>query len=143
MLLSITPEQFDDLWGPLIKQERNSETIAFQTEGGLLYRPTESRELSSYTLRTDETPMHWIPAQPGSTGFLIEESACPAGFLPLSFDPQTTMLVGSDEREQDDGKTPWRDLPCFEANLHCKVEATEYLRTSKASNVVYHGTAET
>jgi len=86
--------------------------------------------------------MHWISAGLGSTGFLVDKSECPAGFRPLPFDVNTTMLIGCDEGEQVIGKKPWQTLPCFEANRHCQLSPREYRHVSKASQLVYLGISE-
>jgi hypothetical protein len=122
--------------------EKDSETIAIQTEGGLLYRTTTNGHIHGRHTQGHETAMHWVPAGLGSTGFLVDKSEHFAGFLPLPFDTNTTMLIGCDEGEQVIGKKPWQTLPCFEANRHCQLSPSEYRHVSKASQLVYLGTSE-
>lgn len=144
MSLSITPEHFDDLWGPLIKHESNSETIALQTEGGLLCKVSEAQQYWGQYVREDETLMHWVPAQPGSNGFLVDQSECPTGFFPLPFDTNTTMLIGYDEQEPTSSSynDPWRVASCFKPNLSCGLDVQGYQRTLKGSQLVYIGTSK-
>jgi hypothetical protein len=139
MLLSITPEHFDDLWGPLIVHEQDSGVIAIQTEGGLLYKVMGGRQFQNHHVRQNETPMHWTPAQAGSTGFLMDKSECPAGSLPLPFDAKTTMLIGHNEQERDVSSSivSRRALRSFTINESCPLGVHEYQASLKASQLVY------
>ncbi|KAM0714385.1 hypothetical protein Q7P37_010172 [Cladosporium fusiforme] len=147
MLLSITAEQFDDLWGPLIGLEKDSEIIAFQTEGGLLYKVESDRS----DVRERETLIHWTPAQPGSSGFLLNESEGLPQHPSLPFDPNTTMLIGyneheyysSDDYDDDDYDDDlWQAPSCFYFNRNCTLDAREYQASLRASQLVYLDTAE-
>lgn len=142
MLLSITTEHFDHLWGPVTElvEASNPEayngpgTIALQTEGGFLSKVESGEGLT--LLRKNETQMHWTPAQPGSRSL-------PGVRSDSFFDLGTTMLIGFGEQENEPAleKKPANFSGCFDINRHCKLGPETYKSTIEACSFEYIGTA--
>jgi hypothetical protein len=146
MVLSITPKHFDDLWGPLIKHEQHSQTIAIQTEGGLLYKVEGGPLFAQHDVRArqNETKMHWVPAQMSSTGILLDRSECRAGFNPWPFDFNTTMLIGYNEQEHDvsSSEVLWAIPQSLTINRHCPLDVQEYRASLRSTQLEYLHTAK-
>lgn len=142
MLLSITTEHFDHLWGPVTElvEASNPEayngpgTIALQTEGGFLSKVESEEGLT--LLRKNETQMHWTPAQPGSRSL-------PGVRFDSFFDLGTTMLIGFGDKEKEPvcDKRPANFSRCFDVNSRCELDAETYQSSIKACSFEYIGTA--
>jgi hypothetical protein len=141
-LLSITTEQFDDLWGPVTglvesyssDTHGHTRTIALQTEGGFLSK-TRSGHSFHLSLK-DEIPVHWTPAQ-------HDERSLPGTPFDSSFHLKATMLIGFGEQEEDSARhrRPAITSRCFETNPNCKLNARAYASSIEACNFEYVGTA--
>ena len=136
MILSITKEQFDDLWGPVIAlvDPSNEQTLAFQTEGGFLSKAIPCR--GSSLARENETEIHWTPALPGCRSL-------PLGISLDSFiDLNATMLIGFGG--QDDGSSRLQEnrivSGCFRTNHGCKLDAKSHQLSIEACRLEYVGT---
>jgi hypothetical protein len=138
MILSITKEQFDDLWGPVIAlvDPSSSQTLAFQTEGGFLSKAIPSRIRTPPLAREHETQMHWTPAQQGCRSL-------PAGIRLDSFiDLNSTMLIGFGEQEAGPSSHEGRGVSsCFRTNQDCKLNARSHQRSIEACRLEYVGTS--
>ena len=106
--LSITAEQFSNLWGPLYavpSRDNPAELIALHTEGGVLYRSSDSDWLSQSTDWTprphlDEILLHWISISPirrAPGGRAIVTSSKPGDTIPkrlTHFPAVSRLLIG-------------------------------------------------
>jgi hypothetical protein len=142
MILSITKEQFDDLWGPVtaLVDPSNAQNLALQTEGGFLSIAIPSRKshLTWETrIRKNEIPMHWTPARPGC------RSLPPGVRLDSVIDLNSTMLIGFGEQMEDSAchKKP-ADISCFAINLGCTLNANAHKNSIGARGLEYVGTVE-
>ena len=136
MILSITKEQFDDLWGPVIAlvDPSNEQALAFQTEGGFLSKAIPCR--GSPLARENETEIHWTPALPGCRSLPLGIS------LDSFFDLNATMLIGFGG--QDDGSSRLQEnrivSGCFRTNHGCKLDAKSHQLSIEACRLEYVGT---
>jgi len=137
MMLSITKEQFDDLWGPMIAltDPSNSETLAFQTEGGFLSKAIPGP--TSILPHENETLMHWTPAAHGC------RSLPPGVRLDSFIDLNAVMLIGIGEH--DTGSSSHEEgqvvSNCFRVNQDCKLDIRSHQRSIEACNLEYVGTS--
>jgi len=137
MALSITKEQFDDLWGPMIAltDPSNSETLAFQTEGGFLSKAMLYP--MSILPRENESLMHWTPAAHGC------RSLPPGVPLDSFIDLNAVMLIGFGEH--DTGSSSHEEgqvvSNCFRVNQDCKLNIRSHQRSIEACKLEYVGTS--
>jgi hypothetical protein len=171
MILSITKEQFDDLWGPVIAlvDPSSSQTMAFQTEGGFLSKAIPSR---SRTPPRAPSPgkqniygsLSIIGVQPdnhllsGPRAPLARENetqmhwtpaqqgyrSLPPGIRLDSFiDLNSTMLIGLGGQEAGPSSyEEGRVVPnCFRTNQYCKLHARSHQRVLEGYRLEYVGTS--
>lgn len=142
MLLAITTEQFDDLWGPVTglvepyssNAHEHTRTIALQTEGGVLSKMEARR--GSLSTHENEIPTHWTPVQHGSRSL-------PGVPFDSSFHLKATLLIGFGELTEHPAchKTPANATKCFNTNRDCKFDAKAYESSMEARSFEYIGTS--
>jgi hypothetical protein len=137
MILSITKEQFDDLWGPVIAlvDPSNEQTLAFQTEGGFLSKAIPCR--GSPLARENETQVHWTPAHPGCRTLPLGIS------LDSYIDLSATMLIGfgGEDKGSSSGQENRIVSGCFRTNPGCKLDAKSRQLSTEACRLEYVGTS--